>query len=102
MNCGRIYIKPLHQRFNDDALTADLTEATIITLYLTTSGNSKLQPLLSKMKVGTRIVSHDFRMDGWAYTKRENFQGHTIYLYNIPESLKQSNTRSQFPFRRRY
>jgi phospholipid N-methyltransferase len=89
--------------FNEDALKADLTDATIITLYLTTSGNSKLKPLLSQMKHGTRIVSHDFRMDGWAYSKRENFQGHTIYLYNIPESLKQqTNTRSHFPFRRRY
>ena len=89
--------------FNEDALTADLAEATIITLYLTTSGNSKLKSLLSQMKKGTRIVSHDFRMDGWEYSKRENFQGHTIYLYNIPGSLKkQTKTRSKFPFRRRY
>lgn len=89
--------------FNEDALKADLSDATIITLYLTTSGNSKLKPLLSQMKDGTRIVSHDFRMDGWAYSKRENFQGHTIYLYNIPESLKQQTNRSsKFPFRRRY
>lgn len=89
--------------FNEDALKADLSDATIITLYLTTSGNSKLKPLLSQMKNGTRIVSHDFRIDGWEYSKRENFQGHTIYLYDIPESLnKQVNTGSTFPFRNRY
>jgi tRNA G37 N-methylase Trm5 len=82
--------------FNEDALTADLSEATVVTLYLTTSGNSKLKPKLSTAQLGTRIVSHDFRIDGWNPTRREDFRGHTIYLYTLPDALSpQTESSSQ-------
>jgi 16S rRNA A1518/A1519 N6-dimethyltransferase RsmA/KsgA/DIM1 with predicted DNA glycosylase/AP lyase activity len=77
--------------FHDDLFNADLSEATVITLYLTTSGNSKLKPKLSQeAKAGTRIVSHSFRIEGWSHTQRESFHGHTIYLYTIPDSPKRN------------
>ena len=75
------------QVFNEDALTADLSEATVVTLYLTTSGNSKLKPNLSTTQSGTKIVSHDFRIEGWSYTHQKDFRGHTIYLYTLPDAL---------------
>ncbi len=74
--------------FHDDLLNADLSNATVITLYLTTSGNSKLKPkIIQEAKAGTRIVSHSFRVEGWSPTHRESFHGHTIYVYTIPDSL---------------
>lgn len=46
-----------------DALTADVSEATVVTLYLLTSSNQKLRPLLTRqLKPGARIVSHAFSM----------------------------------------
>lgn len=46
-----------------DALAADVREATVVTLYLLTSSNEKLRPLLTKqLKPGARIVSHAFSM----------------------------------------
>ncbi len=94
------------QVFNEDALTADLSEATVVTLYLTTSGNSKLKPKLSAAQPGMRIVSHDFRIEGWSHTRREDFRGHTIYLYTLPDSLnppkESSSRRSLFSRNRRY
>jgi len=48
----------------DDIFTLDLSEATVITLYLLPSLNVKLMPQLAKCKPGTRIVSHDFDMHG--------------------------------------
>jgi len=85
------------QVFNDNLLNADISEATVITLYLTTSGNSKLKPKFeTEAKAGTKIISHDFSIDGWAYTKRERFNGHTIYLYTIPESLKKEKTKHTY------
>ncbi len=70
---------------NADLFTADISEATVITLYLTTSANERLRPKLKReAKVGTRIVSHDFRIEGWEPAKRENFHDHTIYLYIVP------------------
>lgn len=86
---------------NGDLLKADLSEATVITLYLTTSGNSKLKPKFAKeAKRNTRIVSHDFRIEGWSYVKKEDFRGHTIYLYHLPASLARPKSRSPFSFRR--
>jgi SAM-dependent methyltransferase len=47
---------------NEDLFEADFSEATVITLYLLQTLNEKLQPKLQKLKPGTRIVSHAFKM----------------------------------------
>ena len=74
---------------NGDLMNADISEATVITLYLTTSGNERLKPKLSsETNKGTRIVSHDFEIKGWNPSIKKNFQGHTIYLYVVPEAFQ--------------
>lgn len=74
---------------NSDLMNADLSEATVITLYLTTSGNERLKPKLSReTNKGTRIVSHDFEFRGWHPSIKDFFQGHIIYLYIIPEAFQ--------------
>ncbi|HOB97996.1 MAG TPA: methyltransferase domain-containing protein [Verrucomicrobiota bacterium] len=47
-----------------DIFTLDLTEASVVALYLLPSLNVKLMPQLAKLKPGSRIVSHDFDMAG--------------------------------------
>src|SRR5262249_40413902 len=47
-----------------DIFTLDLKDASVVTLYLLPELNVKLMPQLEKMKPGTRIVSHDFDMEG--------------------------------------
>jgi len=77
--------------FNDDLLGADLGEATVITVYLTTEGNEKLRLKLMKgARKGARIVSHDFIFNGWKPTAVEELDGHTLYLYTVPESYNVS------------
>jgi len=59
-----------------DALTLDLTPATVMTLYLVEWSTAKLQPIIrSQVKAGTRIVSHAFghEMDGWTPNQTEEF-----------------------------
>ena len=74
---------------NGNLLEADITQATVITLYLTTSGNERLRPKLeSEVKIGTRIVSHDFSISGWRPSVKDEFHSHSIYLYNMPEAVK--------------
>ncbi len=74
--------------FNEDLFEADLSEATVITLYLTTYGNDRLEPKLRReARYGTRIISHDFSIQTWQAMKRENFDGHTVYYYVTPHSL---------------
>jgi ribosomal protein L11 methylase PrmA len=46
-----------------DVLTADFSAATVVTLYLLTSSNLKLRPILTRqLEPGARIVSHAFSM----------------------------------------
>ena len=80
------------QAVNSNFLSADLSPATVITLYLTTSGNEKLKPKLEKeSRAGTRVISHDFPVKGWSptnSTEGESFiyHAHSLYLYKIPEA----------------
>ena len=73
-----------------DIFTLDLSEASVITLYLLESLNVKLIPQLEKLKPGTRIVSHDFGMQGIVTPDKtvtvatDNHQRHTIYLWVAP------------------
>jgi SAM-dependent methyltransferase len=49
-----------------DALETDVSEATVVTLYLLSSSNMKLRPILTRqLRPGARIVSHAFGMGDW-------------------------------------
>ena len=55
-----------------DALTADVSPASVVTLYLLTAANLKLRPTLQKqLKPGSRVVSHQFGMGDWVPTRTE-------------------------------
>ena len=74
-----------------DFMEADFSEATIITLYLTTSGNAKLRPkFMEELKPGTRIISHDFPIMGWTLSTPDkeplNIGTHKVFMYNVPEA----------------
>jgi len=73
-----------------DMFKVDLTQADVVTLYLTTSANDKVRPKLeSELKPGVRVVSHDYEILGWRAVKIDNFcenprlgyPSHTIYVY---------------------
>ena len=51
--------------YKDDLFFADLSKATVITMYMSESVNLRLRPSLFKLKPGTRVVSHDFDMAQW-------------------------------------
>jgi len=69
-----------------DLFEADISEATVVTLYLLTELNRKVRPkLLRDLRPGTRVVSHAFSMGGdWEPERQENVQGTTVYLWRIP------------------
>lgn len=49
-----------------DLFQAEISEATVVTLYLLTEVNLRLRPiLLRELKPGTRVVSHEFNMGKW-------------------------------------
>jgi SAM-dependent methyltransferase len=77
-----------------DALTADVTPATVVTLYLLSSSNLKLRPLLTRqLRPGARIVSHAFSMGDWQPDKVETFTDangstRTIYLWKADGKVR--------------
>ena len=72
-----------------DALQADVSEATVVTLYLLSSSNIKLRPILTRqLSAGTRIVSHAFDMGDWLADRIEIFKDYrgnprTLYLWQF-------------------
>jgi SAM-dependent methyltransferase len=73
---------------NQDLFTTDISDATVVTLYLLPSLNLKLRPILWKtLKPGTRIVSHDFDMDDWKPEQTLSVDGATVYYWTITPDL---------------
>lgn len=72
-----------------DLFTSNFADATVVTLYLLPDVNRKLRPQLWKqLKVGTRVVSHDFDMGPeWPPQKTEKIGNKTLYFWTItPEN----------------
>ena len=74
----------------EDVLRADVSEATVVTLYLLASSNAKLRPMLTRqLRPGARIVSHAFSMGPtWPADKVDLFKTSTgdeitLYLWKI-------------------
>ena len=71
-----------------DVFDADLSQADVVTLYLTTSFNEKLRPKFEKsLRPGTRVVSHDYGIRGWNPVEVEEVfvhgRRHRIFLYVV-------------------
>jgi tRNA G37 N-methylase Trm5 len=73
-----------------DLFEVDLSNATVVTLYLLPAVNVKLIPQLEKLKPGARIVSHAFDMQGVRPTRvlkfvsKEEEVERPIYLWMTP------------------
>ncbi len=80
-----------------DIFELDLRDASVVTLYLLPELNERLMPQLAKLKPGSRILSHDFPMDGAKPKKVERLRvkndrgedsDHTIYLWVVPWEME--------------
>lgn len=68
-----------------DLFKTDLSEATVVTLYLSDSINFRLRPkLLRELKPGARVVSHRFDMRDWVPDERRDVDGRQVFLWRIP------------------
>ena len=84
----------------EDALKADISTATVVTLYMLPWFNERMKPNFQKMlKPGTRIVAHDFGIEGWQPDKMLKLPGyelkpgvgkhrHTLYLWRVAKSSR--------------
>jgi SAM-dependent methyltransferase len=78
-----------------DALAADVSDATVVTLYLLSSSNLKLRPILTRqLKPGARIVSHAFGMGDWEPEKSLDYQdtngsSRRLYLWRADGKVRE-------------
>ena len=84
-NAERAGVSHLVEFIQQDALQVDVSDATVVTLYLLSSSNIKIRPILtSQLAPGARIVSHAFSMGNWEADQIERFtdtRGNTRTLY---------------------
>lgn len=86
-NARKADVTHLVRFLNQDLFTANISEATVVTLYLLESLNEKLRPkLLRELKPGTRIVSHAFRMGDWQPGKTLQVGGRSVYFWTVPKN----------------
>jgi cyclopropane fatty-acyl-phospholipid synthase-like methyltransferase len=79
----------------EDAMKVDLSKATVVTLYMLPWFNEAMKPSFKKyLKPGSRIVAHDFGIEGWEPDKTVKLPDpekkvgglihyHTLYLWSI-------------------
>jgi 16S rRNA A1518/A1519 N6-dimethyltransferase RsmA/KsgA/DIM1 with predicted DNA glycosylase/AP lyase activity len=78
------------RRFSDrvgvvrgDFFKIPLTGATVVTVYQGESINNRLRVKFeSELPIGTRIVSFDFKFEGWEPAKK--YPDDKVYLYRVP------------------
>jgi len=93
-NVKKSHVENLVKIEQKDIFQLDLSAANVITLYLLPRLNVRLIPQLQKLKPGSRIVSHDFRMKGIEpdtvvkFTSKDGGGDHQIFLWTTP--LKKS------------
>ena len=77
-----------------DIRTVDLSQASVLTMYLLPEVNLMIRPNIWKqMKPGSRVVSHDFDMGDWKPLKTESIKDssswdHTLYLWHVEANKK--------------
>jgi SAM-dependent methyltransferase len=70
-----------------DVFAANISDATVVTMYLLTSLVHRLQPkLLSELKPGTRIVAHDYGFAEWKPDRHVQVSKN-FYLYIVPAQV---------------
>jgi hypothetical protein len=69
-----------------DLFKTDLSQATVITMYLLPAVNQRLRPRLLELKPGTRIVSHDFDLGDWQ-PDRKTYVRKNVFLWIVPAKV---------------
>jgi len=70
-----------------DLFKTDLSQASVITMYLLPGVMRRLRPRLLELKPGTRIVSHDFDLDEWR-PDRKTYIRKNVFLWIVPANVE--------------
>ncbi len=88
-NARREHVDHLVTFLHQDALTIDVSPATVVTLYLSPQANRRLRPILqTQLRPGARVVSHAHDMGDWEperveYIVSRRGERQALYLWRI-------------------
>jgi len=89
-NVAKNHVEKLVKIVQADIFTLDLSKADVIPMYLLPEMNRKLLPQLARLKRGSRVVCHDYDLDGivadetLTVISNEDNAKHTLWLYTTP------------------
>jgi SAM-dependent methyltransferase len=78
-----------------DIFTVDISKADVLPLYLLPEMNLRLVPQLETLKPGSRLVLHNYDLQGYVPDRvetvisNEDNSSHTLYLYTTPLKKEQ-------------
>ncbi len=93
-NAARAGVERLVTFKLQDALETDVSEATVVTLYMLSAINVTLRPILTRqLRPGARIVSHSFAMGDWEPQHVDTFKDaagttRTLYLWTADGKVR--------------
>jgi len=99
-NAHKQGVEQLVEFRHEDFLTADLSPASVVTLYLSEDGNLAVRgQLMRQLKPGARVVSYTFGMGEWQPKVTESYRDeagdtHVLYLWQIGEPMVFNDYRS--------
>ena len=100
-NARREGVEKLVEIRQRDFLSADLSPASVVTLYLSYDGNLAVREQLNRqLKPGARVVSYTFDMGDWAPKIAESYRDaagetHAIYLWEITTTPALASNRAE-------
>jgi SAM-dependent methyltransferase len=91
-NASEAGVEHLVQFLEQDLFQTDFSEATVVTLYLLPMLNLQLRPkLLTELRPGTRVISHDFGMNEWLPDQKTvvviEERHHWVYHWIVPANV---------------
>ena len=92
-NARKQGVEKLVEFRQQDLLAADLSSASVVTLYLSQDGNLAVRPqLMHQLKPGARVISYTFDMGEWQPKIAESYRdaggnSHQLYLWDISEPM---------------
>ena len=91
-NAERAGVTDKAQFMKGDLFEADLSKATVITMFLLPDINLRLRPKILDLKPGTRVVSNSFTMGEWKADQTANVTENcttycTALLWNVPAKV---------------
>ena len=93
-NAKRAGVEKLVKFRLQDALETDVSDATVVTLYMISAINVKLRPILTRqLPKASRIVSHSFAMGDWEPEYVDTFRDaagttRTLYLWTTDGTIR--------------